>query len=405
MPFWRSLRDGDETINEGDVYLDYAATSPLRPEVWEAMEGAVENSFNPASSHAFGRRAHRCLELARGEIAGLVGGERSGLYFTGGGTVSDNLAILGFARARRGESPRIFVSATEHKACLESAERVASDQVRVFRIPVSGCGTVDLDWLERELAGEPGAPTLVSVMWANNEVGTVQPIPEIVEMAHRHDAVVHTDAVQALGKLPVRIDETPVDMLTATAHKLGGPVGIGFLYCRRGLSLEPLSYGGEQERSIWPGTQNPVGAVGFATALRLAVQEQAGEARRWLELRHHLESGLLAQIPDVRIHARDAPRRLPHLVSVGLPGCDSGAVLVSMDLEGVAVSGGSACSSGSGARSGVLSAMGIESDGPYATVRFSFGRGTTRQHVDRAIETLSRVAARVRALSAGTAVP
>ncbi|MFV1986590.1 MAG: cysteine desulfurase family protein [Gemmatimonadota bacterium] len=395
-----SLRNGDGIIHHGEIYLDHAATSPLRRDVWEAMEGALEHSFNPASSHAFGRRAHRCLELARTEIAELLGCDRAGVYFTGGGTQSDNLAILGFARSRRDQKPRIFVSAIEHPACLESAEHVADERVRVAKIPVDGCAAVDIEWLERSLAEDPSAPTLVSVMWANNEVGAVQPMAEIVELAHSYGAVVHTDAVQALGKVPVRIDETPVDMLSATAHKLGGPVGVGILYCRKGLQLEPLSFGGGQERSLWPGTQNPIGAVGFVTALRFALDGQEAEAIRWTELRNHFERRLLSEIPGARIHAGEAERRLPQLVSLGIDGCDAGALLVSLDLEGIAISGGSACSSGSGKGSSVLTAMGVESEGPYATLRFSFGHDTTREQLDAVVDTLVRVAARVLALSA-----
>ena len=363
------------------------------------MEAELEHCFNPASSHAFGRQAHRCLELARGEIAALLGGDRICFHFTGGGTQSDNLAILGFVRAHRdGRRPRVFVSCIEHKACLEAAAR-ASGEADVRRIPVDAEGVIDLAWLDRALAAED-RPTLVSVMWANNEIGTVQPMAEIVSMAHDRGALVHSDAVQALGKVPVRIDETPVDLLSATAHKLGGPVGIGLLYCRRGVDLEPLAFGGGQERGIWPGTQNPLGATGFATALRLALAMRESEAARWRDLRDHLERRVLAEIPGARIHGSGAAERLPQLSSVGIPGCDPGAVLVSLDLEGIAVSGGSACSSGSGSGSRVLAALGIGTDPPYATVRFSFGHETNLDDIDRAIDTLVRVTDRVLALSA-----
>ena len=399
MRFRTPEREGGRPIGATPIYLDHAATSPMRAEVWSAMQAELEHAYNPASSHAFGRRAHRCLELARGEIASLLGCDRAGVYFTGGGTQSDNLAILGFLRARLGARPRVFVSAIEHKACIESADRGAGTGARVSRIPVSSEGIVDLEWLEAALGEDPEAPTLVSIMWANNEIGTVQPMDDIVRIAHAAGALVHTDAVQALGKVPVRIDETPVDMLTATAHKLGGPVGIGILYCRRGIELEPLSFGGGQERSMWPGTQNPLGAVGFATALRLALAERDEEVARWLELREHLERRLRAEIPGVRIHGEDAPERLPQLVSLGIPGCDPGAILVSLDLEGIAVSGGSACASDTGTGSTVLSAMGIEPEGAYATLRFSFGHDTTRAEIDRAVDVLAPVAQRVLAIT------
>ena len=385
---------------EERLYLDYAATWPMRPEVWEAMGAELRHGFNPASAHAPGRRAHRCLEVARGRIADLLGCARSSIYFTGGGTQSDNLAILGFVRSNPGRSPRVFVSEIEHKACLEAGDRGAVEGARVARIPVDGSGTIDLGWLQRELAADPDAPTLISVMWANNEIGTVQAMGEIVELGHEYGALVHTDAVQALGKVDCDLERTPVDLLSATAHKLGGPVGIGLLYLRPGVTLEPLSYGGGQERSMWPGTQNPIGATGFAAALALALEDREAEVARWTALRDHLEARVRAEIPDARIHAGDAPLRMPNLVSIGIPGCDSGAVLVSLDFEGIAASGGSACGSDSSVGSDVLDAIGITSDVPYAAVRFSFGHDTSREDVDAAADALARVAARVVALTA-----
>lgn len=382
------------------LYLDYAATWPMRPEVWEAMGAELRHGFNPASAHAPGRRAHRCLEVARGRIADLLGCARSSIYFTGGGTQSDNLAILGFVRSNPGRGPRVFVSEIEHKACLEAADRGAVEGARVARVPVDGSGTIDLGWLRRELAADPDAPTLISVMWANNEIGTVQAMGEIVELGHEYGALVHTDAVQALGKVDCDLERTPVDLLSATAHKLGGPVGIGLLYLRPGVTLEPLSYGGGQERSMWPGTQNPIGATGFAAALALALEDREAEVARWTALRDHLEARIRAEIPDARIHAGDAPLRMPNLVSIGIPGCDSGAVLVSLDFEGIAASGGSACGSDSSVGSDVLDAIGITSDVPYAAVRFSFGHDTSRADVDAAADALARVAARVVALTA-----
>ena len=384
---------------EERLYLDYAATWPMRPEVWEAMGAELRHGFNPASAHAPGRRAHRCLEVARGRIADLLGCARSSIYFTGGGTQSDNLAILGFVRSNPGRSPRVFVSEIEHKACLEAGDRGAVEGARVARIPVDGSGTIDLGWLRRVLAADPDAPTLISVMWANNEIGTVQAMGEIVELGHEYGALVHTDAVQALGKVDCDLERTPVDLLSATAHKLGGPVGIGLLYLRPGVTLEPLSYGGGQERSMWPGTQNPIGATGFAAALALALEDREAEVARWTALRDHLEARIRAEIPDARIHAGDAPLRMPNLVSIGIPGCDSGAVLVSLDFEGIAASGGSACGSDSSVGSDVLDAIGITSDVPYAAVRFSFGHDTSRADVDAAADALARVAARVVALT------
>jgi cysteine desulfurase len=362
------------------------------------MEAELEHCFNPASPHAFGRGAHRCLETARDGLAGLLECDRTELYFTAGGTPSNNLAILGFARRHRGESPRIFLTAVEHKAGLKAAQVAEGEGARVAHIPVDGDGTADPDWLAGALEEAGGAPALVSVMWANNEVGTIQPVRAFAELAHSHGARFHTDAVQAVGKAAVSLAEVPADFLTATAHKLGGPVGIGLLYCRRGHRLEPLLYGGEQERSVWPGTQNPLLATGFAEAARLAIEGREERAAGWQQLRDHLEARLLEEVPGAVIHGGGAPERLPNVVSVGIPDCDSGAVRVSLDLEGIAVSGGSACSSETEVGSTVLEAMGVEGGDRYATVRFSFGPGTTVEEVDRAAETLARVATRVLAL-------
>ncbi|MCE2423029.1 MAG: cysteine desulfurase [Gemmatimonadetes bacterium] len=382
------------------VYLDYAATAPLRREVWEAMEAELGHCYNPASAHTPGRQAHRCLEQSRGLMADLLCCGRSEISFTGGGTQSDNLAILGFVRAHPGRPVRVLVSAIEHQACLASANRAGVEGASVMSIPADGTGTVDLDWLERALAtstradGGAAVPTLISVMWANNEIGVVQPIDAIVELAERYGALVHTDAVQAWGKVEVDLTQTPVDLLSASSHKLGGPVGIGLLYCRRGVELEPLSYGGGQERSMWPGTQNPLGAVGFARAAALAVEERPANETRWNGLRRRLEDRVLARIDGARIHGHGAPARLPHIASVGIPGCDPGALLVSLDLDGVAASGGSACSSGGHAGSSVLEAIGAHNHDPYATVRFSFGHCTEEHDVDRAADSLIGAARR-----------
>ena len=380
------------------LYLDHAATSPMRPEAWEAMASALgEADLNASSPHGYGQRARSRLEEARRTLAACLDTDRRRLVFTGGGTESDNLAVLGFARARRDASPRLLVSAVEHKAVQQAAAQAAREGARVETVPVDGTGTLDLEALDALLAAGEGAPTLVSVMWANNEVGTVQPVEEVVDLAHRRDALVHTDAVQALGKTPVSLEEVPADLLTATAHKLGGPVGIGLLHVREGVELEPLLRGGSQEGGLWPGTQNPLAAVGFAAAVETAVRERPETSPRWREMREELAGRLREEVSGVRIHGEDAPRRLPNLLSVGIPGCDAASLLVAMDMEGVAVSSGSACSSGSSSPSHVLQAMGLE--GPSAEVgvlRFSFGPATGPEAVRRAGEAAVAVVDRLR---------
>jgi len=378
------------------IYLDHAATCPLRPSVWDAMHRLVgEADFNPASVHTPGGRAAAILEDARAEIASALRTPRSSLLFTGGGTQSDNLAVLGFARAHAGEA-RVLISATEHKAVLESARRAAVEGSAVEVLPVDSTGWLDPQLLEERLAVGSERPTLVSVMWANSEVGTVQPVRDLCDVAHRHGAVFHTDAVQAFGKLPVSLEDVPADLLTVTAHKLGGPVGIGLLVRRGEVLLEPLSYGGSQERSMWPGTQNPLGATGFAEAVRLADSELPGSADRWRELRTDLERRLRESIVDLVVHGEGAPERLPHVLSVGVPGCDQAALLTALDLSGIAVSAGSACASGAATGSHVLEAMGIRPAGAYAVVRFSFGPSTTTDDIETAAGEVTKAVVRLR---------
>jgi cysteine desulfurase len=381
------------------VYLDHAATSPLRPGVWEAMSAARgEADYNPSSAHGDGQRARHHLEDARARLADVLGGEKGTLHFTGGGTQSDNLAVLGFARAHRDRSPRILVSAVEHRAVLESARQAEREGARVEVVPVDDTGTLRLDALADRLGEDGEAPVLVSVMWGNNEVGTIQPVERVAALAREHGARFHTDAVQALGKVPVSLEEVPADLLTVTAHKLGGPVGIGLLHVGSDVEIAPLTHGGTQEGGLWPGTQNPLGAVGFAEAAGLLAEDLPGSTERWGELRDGLEARLREAIPGLRVHGGDAPERLPHILNVGIPGCDTATLLLSLDMEGISVSSGSACSSGSEAPSHVLEAMGVYRDAPeeYGVLRFSLGPETTREQVERAASAVVRVVERVR---------
>ena len=360
------------------IYLDHAATCPMLQPVWERMQALVgQADFNPASVHSAGDRAAAALEQARREIAGSLGVARSEIVFTAGGTQSDNLAVLGFARAHGGEA-RLVVSAVEHKAVLEAARRAEREGCVVEVLPVDASGLVEPGVLAERLAASPDLPTLVSVMWANSEVGTIQPIGTLCELAHRHGAFFHTDAVQALGKVPLPLAEVAVDLLTVTAHKLGGPVGIGLLVKRGEIALEPLSYGGSQEGALWPGTSGFAEAIGRATA---ALPESAD---RWRGMRQRLERTLLEGIPGLVVHGAGAPERLPHLLSVGIPGCDQAALLTALDLAGVAVSAGSACASGASTGSHVLEAMDVRPRGAYAVLRFSFGPSTTDDEVQAA---------------------
>jgi cysteine desulfurase len=378
------------------IYLDYAATTPVRKEVRAAMEPFLADAFgNPSSLHRWGRAARAALERAREEAAAAIGARPPEVYFVRGGTESDNLALTGWCRAVRGAGgrPLLAVSAVEHPAVLETAEAARAAGARVVRIGVSAAGALDQDALRAALDGEA---VLVSVMWVNNETGMVLPVAEVVEAAAERGARVHTDAAQAVGKVPVDVREVPVDLLSATGHKVYGPKGTGLLYVREGTPVTPLLHGGGQERGVRPGTEDVAGAVGLAAALRLAVEERDAEARRLAALRDRLALALSRVVPGARINAGEAPRA-PHVLSVGVPGlADASSLLAALDLEGVSVSGGSACASGSAKASHVLQAL-YGPDDVHAPVRFSFGLGTDEAQVDRAAQIMARVVARFRA--------
>ncbi len=383
------------------IYLDHAATTPLRDEVREAMEPYLSTDFgNPSSVHALGRSTASALEEAREEVAEVLGARPSEIHFVRGGTESDNLAVLGRADAvrKRGRAPTVVTSAVEHRAVLDSAEAVAEEGGRAARIPVRPDGSLDLDRLEELLREEPA---LVSVMWVNNEVGLRLPVEEVAERTRAAGIPFHSDAVQAVGKVPVRVDEVDVDLLTLTGHKIHGPRSTGVLYVRDGVELRPRIFGGGQERGLRPGTEDVAGAVGVARALALAVEEREAEAERLSGLRNELEEQLAAEIPDLRIHGVEGPRA-PHVSNVGVPGVDLESLMMGMDLAGVAVSSGSACASGAHRASHVLEALYGEAAREVAPLRFSLGRATTADHVARAAEATVRTVERIRSVQAET---
>lgn len=378
------------------IYLDYAATTPVREEVRAAMEPYLDRVFgNPSSIHRWGREAGAALERARAEVAEALGARRREIVFVRGGTESDNLALLGRVEADRaaGHPAHVITTALEHKAVLDTA-RVAARQegVRTTVLPVDAGGAVELDALDRAL--EEGGSVL-SAMWVNNEIGTVQPVEELARRAEAAGVPFHTDAVQAVGKLPVQVDRFPVSLLSLTGHKLYGPKGTGILYVRDGVELAPTLHGGSQEGGLRAGTQDVAGAVGMAAAVALAVREQEEFARTRLALREELETRLTGGIPGLVVHGASGARA-PHILSVGIPGVDPQLLQVSLDMEGVAVSGGSACQSGDTSLSHVLEAL-LGPDTPPAVVRYSLGRTSTREEVLRAAEVTLAVVERLRA--------
>lgn len=374
------------------IYLDHASTTAVRPEAREAYLEALDVAWgNPSSVHAGGRASRRALEEARERVASVLGAERNEIVFTGSGTESDNLAVLGRWRAERRGA--VACTAVEHRAVLDAVAAASREGAEPVILGVDVAGRVQLDALDEALA-EPVA--IVSVMWANNELGTLQPVAEAAERCRAAGVTFHTDAVQAFGRVRVRVDEVGCDLLSLSGHKLGAPKGIGALYIRSGTELEPLVHGGGQERGVRSGTENVAGAVAFARAVELAAEELDRESDRLGRLRDRLESGLRAAVPDLVVHAEKAAR-LPHISNVSIPAEDAGALLAALDFEGLAVSSGSACRSGSTGPSHVLIAAGLDAEG-RAPVRFSLGRETGEADIEAAIEIVARVAERVGAL-------
>lgn len=383
---------------ERPVYLDHAATTPVRPEVVEAMLPYLGGTFgNPSSAHRFGRAARAGLEQARREVAEAVGAEPGQIIFTSGGTEADNLAVIGAAVAARDKGRRMSaaVASTEHKAVLAAAHKVVQLGGEEIILPVDSNGVVDLEALDRALAERPG---VVSVMWVNNELGVIQPVETIAERCDAVAVPFHTDAVQAFGKIPVSVASVPCSLVTISGHKIGAPKGIGALVVRVRGVVEAIIHGGGQQFGIRPGTENVAGAVALGRAATLAAAEQGTTAARLGALRDELSARLKATVTGLVVHAEGAPRA-PHILSVAVPGTDSEALLMHLDLAGIAASGGSACSSGAVEPSHVLTALGTARDLALGTVRFSLGHETTRADIERLTTALPGVVEKVRQLA------
>ena len=381
------------------VYLDHAATTPVRPEVLEAMlPYLTEQAFgNPSSAHRFGRAARAGLEQARREVAQAVDAEPNQVIFTSGGTEADNLGILGAALAARdrGAAMCAVVSAIEHKAILAAAHAVCHLGGREVLLPVDADGRVALDALDAALRERPA---IVSVMWVNNEVGVVQAVREIAGRCCQAGVAFHTDAVQAFGKVPVDLAGMGCTLASLSGHKIGAPKGIGALVVRDRKAIEAIIHGGGQQYGIRPGTENVPGAVAMGRAAALAAAEQADEAARLGALRDELAARIRAVVPDLVVNAEGAVRA-PHVLSIAVPGADSEALLMHLDLAGVAASSGSACSTGAVEPSHVLVAMGVPRELALGTVRLSLGHATTLDDVTRAAEVMPGVVAKVRKLA------
>ncbi len=374
------------------IYLDYAATTPVRPEVRDAMLPLLTENFGNASSvHRWGRNAKVRLEDARARVAAAIGASPTEIIFTRGGTEADNLAILG--RSRLHPELGVACSAIEHRAVLNPARQAGDEGSPLTLLLVGPDGVVDLASVEAALTTPL---SVLSVMWANNEVGSIQPIDTIAELCASAGVPFHSDGIQAVGKVEVRVDRTPLSLLSMSAHKIGGPKGVGALFVRKGTKLQPLITGGGHERGMRAGTEDVAGAVGFALAIELAVRDREAEMQRLESLRDRLQAGLLERVPDLVVNAEGAPR-LPNLLNVSVPGAGSEMLLVMLDLEGIAVSSGSACSSGGVTPSHVLTTMGLPAEIAGPSVRFSLGHESTEAEIDRVIELFPPVMERLRA--------
>jgi cysteine desulfurase len=384
------------------IYLDHAATTPVREEVLEAMLPFFGPRFgNPSSMHRWGRDARTALDEARERVARCLGASADEIVFTSGGTEADNIGVLGAWRARRNEGRgAILTTPIEHKAVLAAVHQAGREGGEERFCAMTAEGVVDRASYD-ELVDD--AVAIASVMWVNNEIGTIQPIADLAHRAKSVGALFHTDAVQAFGKVEIDARKIPFDFLTVSGHTIGAPKGVGAAFVRRGTSIEPLFHGGSQDRGRRPGTENVAMVIGFALAAELAVAERQEEWNKLERMRDRLETALLARIPDAIIHGRGAPARAPHILNISVPGTDSESMLMALDLRGIGCSAGSACQSGSITPSHVLTAIGVEPDLANAAIRMSIGCLTTEACVDRIAEVFPALVAKARGQNAATA--
>ena len=384
------------------IYLDHNATTPPAPEVVEAVGRAMGGIFgNPSSVHAFGQEARAALEQARAEVAGLIGAGASEIVLTGGGTEADNFALRGVANALEASDRReIITTAIEHEAVLNTGRALSRRGWTLTLLPVDASGIVAPEALEAAISERTA---LVSVMHANNEIGTVQPVEPLARIARAHGAVMHTDAVQSVGKIPVDVHALGVDLLSLSGHKFYGPKGTGALWIRRGTRLGPVLTGGRQERNRRAGTENLPGAVGLGVASGLARRKLPAEADRLRELRDRLEQGILDRVPGAAVNGAPEPR-VPNTTNISFDRIEAESLLIALDLEGIAVSTGSACSSGTLEPSHVLKAMGLGPSRAQSSLRFSLGAVNTHEDIERVLEVLPGAVEKLRRLTRSAVV-
>jgi cysteine desulfurase len=380
------------------IYVDYNATTPVDPAVLEAMLPFFSGEFgNAASIHTAGQKARSAVETAREQVAALINAHPQEIIFTSGGTESDNHAILGMFDPTNYANTNLISTFIEHEAVLNTCQSLAARGVTVAYLAANREGQIDPQHL-RNLLHEIPDTNLVSVMHANNELGTVQPLEEIGHIASEADVYFHTDAVQSAGKMPSDVNALQVDLLSLSAHKIYGPKGVGALYIRSGTPVRQFLFGGHHQRGFRPGTENVAGIVGFGKAAELAAASLVRDTARISALRDDLERGLLQRVPQSRVNAALAPR-IPNTTNILFPGVDGEALLISLDLKGLCCSTGSACSSGSVEPSHVLTAIGLTPAEARSSLRFSLGRYTTRQEIEAALLTIPQAVEQLREIS------
>jgi cysteine desulfurase len=385
------------------IYLDYNATTPVDPAVLDAMLPYLADNFANASSvHSPGQRARAAVDEARDFVAALIGAKPSEIVFTSGGTEADNLAIFGAVTASTAPRKHAITTSIEHHAVLQACQQLETQGIEVSYIAAKGSvegtcgeGVIDAEAVRGAIRPET---VLVSVMHANNELGTIQPVQEIARLARAARVPFHCDAVQSAGKLPIDVNEIGADLLSLSAHKIYGPKGVGALYVRSGSRIEPMWRGGQHERGLRPGTENVPGIVGMGVAAKLARKHLVEDSARIASLRDRFESALCENIPGIRVNG-DLAQRVCNTTNMTIPGASGESLVIALDLQGIACSTGAACSSGAIEPSHVLLALGLSDEAARSSVRFSLGRMTTREEIERAIVTIPVVVERLRALS------
>lgn len=379
------------------VYLDYSATTPVKKEVLEEMLPYFTEKFgNPSSLYGIGLNAKSDLSQARAKVAKLIGADEREIYFTSCGTEADNWAVIGTARAKKSKGNHIITTKIEHHALLHSCEYLEKEGFEVTYLDVDSKGRISLEELEKAITDKT---ILISIMFANNEVGTIQPIKEISAIAKKHGIWFHTDAVQALGNVPINVHELGIDMMSMSAHKIYGPKGIGALYVKKGIVIPSFMNGGAQENKRRAGTENMAGIMGFAKAAELAGQNLEEHIARITELRNYFAKEITSRIEDVDVNG-DMEHRLPGNINITFNYAEGEALLLYMDARGIAASTGSACSSASFTPSHVLRALGLPLEKIYSSIRFTVGDFTTKEDIDYAIEEIVKIVEKLRGFSA-----